>query len=78
MVDTTLREVSKSIFGISELAEREGESWHGKLPVEMVVTGGIDPGEHVCAIGPSVPKWSEAPMQTVNNIVGPVGMNILR
>lgn len=47
VVDATLREVSKSIFGVSQLAQRERESWHGKLPVEMVVAGGADPVEHV-------------------------------
>lgn len=47
VVDAALREVSKSVFGISQLAERERESWHGKLPVEMVVAGGADPIEHV-------------------------------
>lgn len=47
VVDATLREVGKSVFGIGQFAEREGESWHGKLPVEMVVAGGADPVEHV-------------------------------
>lgn len=47
VVDAALREVSKSVFGICQLAEREGKSWHWKLPVEVVVAGGADPAEHV-------------------------------
>lgn len=78
VVDPSLREVSKSVFGISQLAEGEGESWHGKLPVEMVVSGGADPAEHVCAVGASVPEGGHAAVQAVNDVVGPVGMDILR
>lgn len=47
VVDAALREVGKSIFGISQLAEREGESGNRKLPIEMIVAGGGDPTEHV-------------------------------
>lgn len=47
VVDAALREISKSVFSISQLAERERESWHWKLPIEMVVAGGADPVEHV-------------------------------
>lgn len=78
MMDTALREVSKSIFGISKLAKRERESWHGKLPIEMVVARGADPIEYVRGVGPPIPEWSYTAVQTVNNIMGPVSMNILR
>lgn len=78
VVDASLREVSKSVFGIRQLAEGEGESWHGKLPVEMVVSGGADPAKHVCAVGSSVPEGGHAAVQAVNDVVGPVGMDILR
>lgn len=78
MVDTALREVSKSIFGISQLAKWERESWHGKLPIEMVVARGADPIEYVRAVGPPIPEWSYTAVETVNNIMGPVSMNILR
>lgn len=44
----------------------------------MVVTGGADPIEHVWAIGPPIPEWSYATVQTVDNIMGPVSVDILR
>ena len=47
VVDATLREVSKSVFGLSQLAQREGESGNRELPVEMIVAGVADPTEHV-------------------------------
>lgn len=47
VVDTTLGEVSESIFGIGQLAQREGKSRHGELPIEMVVAGRAHSAEYV-------------------------------
>lgn len=71
-------EVGKSIFGISELAERERKPRHGELAVEMVVAGGADPVKYVWAVWSAIPERSHAAMQTLNNIMGPISMDILR
>lgn len=78
VVDAALGKVSESVFGISQLAEREGESGNGKLPVEMIVAGGGDPTEHVGAVGSPVPERSHAAVQTVDHVVGPVSVDVLR
>lgn len=78
VVHAALRKVSKSIFSVSQLAEREGESGNRKLPIEMIVAGGGDPTEHVGAVGSPIPERSYAAVQTVDNIVGPVSVDVLR
>lgn len=78
VVDAALGEVGECVFGIGQLAEREGESGNWKLPVEMIVAGGGDPAEHVGTVGSPVPEGGHAAVQTVDDIVGPVSMDVRR
>lgn len=44
----------------------------------MVVAGVGDPAEHIGAVGSAVPERSHAAVQTVDNLMGPVCVDVLR